>query len=232
MTTSLSCAFSGFLLLYGGCAVVTWCLLRTIALHLQVCWEIIIGVKFMWLSLFTGWGLPAVVVTLMFIYTGVSYRFGEVCHINNSNSLADYWIPLLVLIGLSLVLQIVTLVYCINVYVRSLFDSTAPSTSTSGIQSGLPSYSGSVRTLTARQAYRRIRRVLQLQWRSIAVILTIIVNVIFFSVVFLELDEKTTLTTANLDAAAPWLACLVLTGGDPKQCVSQAQGVRDRKSVV
>lgn len=225
MTTSLSCAFTGFILLYGGVAVVTWCLLRTIALHLQVCWEVVIGAKFMWLSFLCGWGLPAVIITIMGIFTGVSYRFGDVCHINGPNSTADYWIPILVITAISLVLQATTLIYCINVYVRSLFDSGAGSTSTSGMHSGLPSYSGSVRTMTARQAYKRIRRVLQLQWRSVAVVLTIIVNVIYFCVVFLELNKATALTPANLKAAMPWLACLVLSQGNANECVSEAGGV-------
>ncbi|KAL1969101.1 hypothetical protein VTN77DRAFT_355 [Rasamsonia byssochlamydoides] len=221
MRSSLSCAFTGAFLLFGGVAVVSWSLIRTIALHLQVCWEVIIGAKFMMVSFICGWGVPVIVLALMLIFTGVSYRFGDVCHINSPNSLGDYWIPVLVIGSLSLILQFVTLGYCIHVYVKSLFDTNPTSTT----NSGLPSYSGSVRTVTARQAYKRVRRVLELQWRSIALVLTIIANVIFFAVVFVRLNNSLKPTPENLQRASKWIFCLALTRGDASQCVADADGV-------
>lgn len=221
MRSSLSCAFTGAFLLFGGIAVVTWSLIRTIALHLQVCWEVIIGPKFMVLAFVCGWGIPALILALMMVFTGVSYRFGDVCHINSPNSLGDYWIPVMVIAGLSLFLQVVTMGYCIHVYIKSLSDPDPTSTT----NSGLPSYSGSVRTVTARQAYKRVRRVLQLQWRSIALVLTIIANVIFFAVVFVRLNSSLEKTPENLQRASKWLLCLALSRGNASECAAEAAGV-------
>ncbi|KAH8700772.1 hypothetical protein BGW36DRAFT_292218 [Talaromyces proteolyticus] len=229
MYTDISCAFSGAVLLFGGIAVVTWSLLRTIALHLQVCWEVIIGPVFMWCSATTGIGVPVLITALMLHYTGVSYRFGGVCHINSPNSMGDYWIPIMVFSGLALLIQFITMGYCIHIYIRSLFDPDPTSTN----NSGLPSYQGSVRTMTARQAYKRIHRVIKLQWRSMALVMTILANVIYFFVVFVQLNNSLALTEANRVNAEPWLFCL-LEKKNPKECTSEAQlvGIAEAKLVA
>ncbi|EED17008.1 conserved hypothetical protein [Talaromyces stipitatus ATCC 10500] len=221
MHTDWSCAFTGAILLFGGIACVTWSLLRTIALHLQVCWEVIIGPVFMWAAFAVGLGLPVLILILMLVFTGVSYRFGNVCHINSKDSLGDYWIPLLVFSGLALIMQFVTMGYCIHVYVKALFDPADP-TSTSN--SGLPSYSSSSRTVTARQAYRRVRRVLKLQWRSMALVMVILANVIYLAVTFLRLDSDMSVNAANAAKAKPWLTCLAVFK-DPHKCTKEASAL-------
>lgn len=221
MHTSWSCAFTGAILLFGGIATVTWSLLRTIALHLQVCWEVVIGPVFMWAALAVGLGIPVLLLTLMLVFTGVSYRFGGVCHINSTDSLGDYWIPLLVIAGLGLILQFVTMAYCIHIYVRSLFD---PSDPTSTTNSGLPSYSNSFRTVTARQAYKRVQRVLKLQWRSMALVMVILANVIYLAVTFVQLDSVMTVSDSSLEKALPWLECLI-KNQDPKKCTTEASAI-------
>ena len=89
--------------------------------------------------------------------------------------------------------------------------------------SGLPSYSGSMKTYSPAQAYRRIRRVLALQWRGIALVLILITLVVYFAVVFIELDSSSRLTAANLTRAKPWLACLIATEGDKNKCLPEAR---------
>ncbi|PYH62605.1 protein gprM [Aspergillus niger CBS 101883] len=227
MHTDLSCAWTGALLLFGGWVCVTFSFIRTLAFHLQVCWEIMLGPKFMWTALILGWGIPAVGLTEMLILTGVSYRFGTVCHINVHDSNKDYWAPVVAFGGASLFLQFATLVYCIYVYVKSLYDEETSTTS-----SGLPSYSASVRTVTARQAYRRIRRVLQLQWRGVALVLVILTNVIFFAVVFIKMDNHLTSTVANMKLATPWLTCLVETQGNIQKCASEAEAIVPNKATL
>lgn len=221
MHTNWSCAFTGAILLFGGIATVVWSFLRTLALHLQVCWEVVIGPVFMWASFAAGLIVPVVMLAVMLVFTGVSYRFGDVCHINSNNSLKDYWIILLIFGGLGLILQFVTMGYCIHVYVRALFDPSDP-TSTSG--SGLPSYASSARTITARQAYKRVERVVKLQWRSMALVIVILTNVIYFAVVFVKLDNAMAPSAANLKQAEPWLTCLVKYQ-DPHKCKSEASAV-------
>lgn len=221
MHTDWSCAFTGAILLFGGIACVTWSLLRTIALHLQVCWEVFIGPVFMWIAFAVGLGLPVLILALMLVFTGVSYRFGSVCHINSTDSLNDYWIPILVFGGLGLILQFVTMGYCMYVYIKALFD---PSDPTNTSNSGLPSYTSSSRTATARQAYRRVRRVLVLQWRSMALVMVILANVIYLAVTFVKLDSSVAVNEANLVKAKPWLACLV-EFQDPKKCTAEASAI-------
>ncbi|EPS34217.1 hypothetical protein POX_a00810 [Penicillium oxalicum] len=220
MYSDLSCAFSGSLLLFGGWLVVMWSFIRTVAFHLQVCWELVLGPKFMWLAFLTGFGIPAVGLTVMLILTGVSFRFGRMCHINTEHGSQDYWYPLIAFTAAALVLQFFTMLYCIHVYVRSLFDKSSSTTDTS---TGLPSYTSSVRTATARQAYRRVQRVVRLQWRGAALVLIILANVIFFAVVFIKMDETTSTTPANMEKATNWIVCLAL-GGSREQCQQLATG--------
>jgi hypothetical protein len=86
MQTSPACGVSGAFLLFGGFAAVMWVLMRALALHLQICWQVVIGKTFMWGALAAGWVTPAIIVTFSLIFSGVSFRFGETCHINHKNS--------------------------------------------------------------------------------------------------------------------------------------------------
>lgn len=60
MNTSKPCALSGAFLIAGGWCGVMWVFLRAVALHLQICWQVVIGKAFMWGALATGWGIPAI----------------------------------------------------------------------------------------------------------------------------------------------------------------------------
>ncbi|RYP54178.1 hypothetical protein DL768_000957 [Monosporascus sp. mg162] len=133
------------------------------------------------------------------------------------NSLADFWIPLLVFGGLTLIIQFSTFGYCIKVYLASLADSSA---TTEG--SGMPSYAASVRTMTPRQAYRRVRRVIQLQWRGIVIVLIIMADVIFFAVVFVFQDNTVMSVKEDSNLALPWVTCLIRTHGNKDQCLDEA----------
>ncbi|KAJ5665390.1 uncharacterized protein N7477_007838 [Penicillium maclennaniae] len=228
MYTDLSCAFSGALLLFGGWMVVIWSFLRTIAFHLQVCWEVVLGPKFMWGAFLCGFGVPAIGITVMLIITGVSFRFGQICHINIKHGEQDYWYPIMAFAAAALVMQLATMAYCIHIYLRSLFDKSGSTTENS---SGLPTYTSSIRTQTARQAYRRVKRVLQLQWRGVALVVIIIANVIFFAVVFIDLDREIAPTVANMERAEPWLGCLLM-GGTKKECMKYASELGPNEATI
>lgn len=228
MRSDLTCAFSGALLIFGGWAVVIWVFWRALALHLQICWEVNPGNKFFWITLVVGWLIPAIGVTLTLSLTGVSYRFGNVCHINHHHGLEDFWGPLLAFATLGLVLQFITIGYCVNVYVRSLLDDK-PTTENS---SSIPTYTGSVNTVSARQAYKRVKKVVQLQWRGATIVLLIIAEVVFFSIVFVSMDNSSQLNTDLNARATPWVTCLVLTGGKKDQCLPQAQDLVKPEGVV
>lgn len=213
--TSSVCAASGSFIIIGGWAAVLWIFLRSLSLHLQICWQVVVGRNFMWFSHAVGWGLPALGIILALTLSGVSFRFGATCHVNHKNSLADLWIPLLVFAGLTIIIQFATFGYCIKVYLASLADSNA----TTENSAGLPSYTNSIMTMTPRQAYRRVRRVVQLQWRGIAIVLIIIADVVFFAVVFVFQDDTIENVQKDPAVAKDWIACLLLNEGDKNKCL-------------
>ncbi|OAT08983.1 hypothetical protein, variant 2 [Blastomyces gilchristii SLH14081] len=228
MKSDLACAFSGSFIIFGGWAVIVWSFCRALSLHLQICWDVVPGNHFFFTTLTVGWILPAVGLALGLAITGVSYRFGSICHINHDNSLADFWGPLMGLAAAALVIQFVTLAYCIHVYIKSLLDNN-PTTDNSSVR---PSHPGSVRTVSARQAYRRVRRVIQLQWRGIAVVLTIIANVIFFTIIFLSLDNSARRTPELAKKSEPWIFCLVLSKGDKNKCAHLASSLGPNEASI
>ena len=183
------------------------------------------GKKFFWFSLIAGWGLPGLFIAITLPLTGTSYRFGDTCHINHTKALQDYWGPLLAFAAVSTILQFVTFGYCIKVYIKSLIDDGSAN-STTQASSGLPTHSsgsGSVKTVTAGQAYRRVKKVIGLQWRGTAIVLIIIINVVFLSIVFVQMDNTVTAARHQLDKAEPWLLCLVVNGGDKTPCLDKVK---------
>jgi hypothetical protein len=217
MHTNAVCAASGTFLILGGWAGVLWVFLRALSLHLQICWQVVVGRNFMWFSQAAGWGIPVLGVVCAIVFSGFSFRFGSTCHINHKNSLADLWIPLLVFAGLTIIIQFATFGYCIKVYLASLADN---SSSTEG--SGLPSYTNSIRTMTPKQAYRRVRRVIELQWRGIAIVLIIITDVIFFSIVFVFQDNTVEAVKRDSSIASEWITCLFTNQGKKDACLGKA----------
>ena len=200
--------------------------LRSVSIHLQICWQVVPGDKFFWASLVVGWGLPALFVSITLPVTGTSYRFGDTCHINHQKALDDYWGPLLAFAAISTILQFTTFGYCIKVYVRSLFDDRITNSTSQVSSGGLPTYNsqnGSIKTVTAGQAYRRIRKVIALQWRGTAIVLIIIVNVVFLAVVFVQMDNTVTAALKDLSSAEPWLLCLVLNEGNKNACLDKVR---------
>ncbi|EKD20727.1 hypothetical protein MBM_01409 [Drepanopeziza brunnea f. sp. 'multigermtubi' MB_m1] len=227
MKTSTTCALSGAFLLAGGFCAVMWIFLRALALHLQICWEIVIGKTFMWAALATGWGIPALIVTVAMIFSGVSFRFGDTCHINHKNSLAGFWIPLLVFAGITVFIQFGTFAYCIKVYLASLRDDST-TTSSSGLRSNATSLMGNI---SPGQAYRRVRRVIELQWRGITIVILIICDVIFFAVVFVFMDDLETSAVKNPSKAKDWLQCLAF-GGSKNECLKLASNLVINQATV
>lgn len=241
MYSDLTCAFSGAFLLFGGFAAILWGehivlnlgtkilksqgFLRSLSIHLQICWQVVPGKKFFWSSLIAGWGLPGLFLAITLPLTGVSYRFGDTCHINHTESVQDYWGPLLAFAAISTILQFVTFGYCIKVYIKALFNDGSTNSITQA-SSGLPthsSHSGSIKTVTAGQAYRRVKKVVALQWRGTAIVLIIIINVVFLAIVFVQMDNTVTAALQDLQKAEPWLLCLVINGGDKTSCLGMVK---------
>jgi hypothetical protein len=97
---------------------------------------------------------------------------------------------------------------------------------------GLPSYTNSMRTRSARAVYRRVRKVLWLQWRGITIVVFILVDVIFFSVVFIWLNSLTSHAVERIDELLPFLLCLMDNPTDPSPCFHLGQDLSVNESTV
>ncbi len=229
MKSSGTCAISGALIMFGGWGAVIWIFLRALSIHLQICWEMVPGNRFFYSSLLFGWLIPAIGLTVTLSLTGTSFRFGNVCHVNHKLALQNFWGPLLAFAALALVLQFITLGYCVHVYLKSLVDDKTTTNSSGG---RAPTYSGSISTASARATYRRVKRVIELQWRGATIVLLIIGEVTFFSVVFVSMDNSSQVSTATLVKARDWLTCLALNSGDKNQCLHLVGGLVKSEGVV
>ena len=219
MYTSHECAWSGAFIVAGGLCATMWVFLRALSMNLQICWDIVPGAKFFYFSQGFGWGIPAALFTATMSVTGVSFRFGGSCHVNHEKSMADFWGPLLTLAGGAGVLQLMTFGYCIHVYLKNLWSDQAQQSESNASSSGLPSYTNSVRTQTARAVYQRLKKVLWLQWRGILIVSIILVDVIFFSIVFVYLDGLQSAVKKDFTKVEPWLLCLALHPTNKEACL-------------
>ncbi|KAG5957362.1 hypothetical protein E4U58_006143 [Claviceps cyperi] len=220
MSTSKVCGASGSLLILGGWSGVMWAFLRSLSLHLQICWQVLVGRNFMFFAQAIGWGIPLVGITVALIFSGVSFRFGPTCHINHKNSLADLWIPLLIVAGATVILTFATFGCCVKVYLASLYDNSEMTD-----KSSLPVHTSSIQLVSPRQAYRRVRRVIALQWRGIALVLIIIADVVFFSVIFVFQDDIVQSVRTNPQVSEAWVLCLVGAAGDKHACLDYASSL-------
>ncbi|KAF2754245.1 hypothetical protein EJ05DRAFT_489477 [Pseudovirgaria hyperparasitica] len=226
MYSSLTCAFSGAFVVSGGVAITVWIFIRALSMHLQICWDVMPGRKFFYAAQALGWGLIAVIFTVTITITGVSFRFGEVCHVNSIHSMADFWGPLLGIAGLSMLTQTATFIYCINVYLRNMWsDDDDDKAGTQSSASGLPSYTTSVRTRSARAVYRRVSKVVLLQWRGILIVVFVLVDVIFFATVFVFIDTAERTLLSDLEALIPWVSCLTQNPDNRERCFALGQSL-------
>lgn len=86
--------------------------------------------------------------------------------------------------------------------------------------------------MTARQTFRRVERVIELQWRGAFIVVVIIAEVVFFSIVFVSMDNSSQINEQLLEKAEPWLGCLSETGGDKNKCLSFAKDLVKSEGVV
>ncbi|PNS20382.1 hypothetical protein CAC42_5832 [Sphaceloma murrayae] len=232
MYSSTSCAFSGAFILAGGLTSAMWIFVRALSMHLQICWDISPGRRFFYWTQLLGWALPAAIFTAAITATGVSFRFGPgACHINHDNSMADFWAWLLTIAGLAVFVQFGTMFYCFHVYLRNIWADDEMDTQATESQQA-PTYNSSQRAQTARAIYNRLKRVLWLQWRGLALVTAMLIDVIFFAVTFVLLDSATTESERNRVRAAPWLMCLVQNPTNPAPCFPLGQRYLVNQSTI
>ncbi|PIA99964.1 hypothetical protein CB0940_03115 [Cercospora beticola] len=151
--SDLTCAFSGAFLAFGLLFYVVWILIRSLFMHVQVCWNRTPDKIAYIAANVAAFSITISLTTATLAHTGVSYRFGGYCHIN-VRSLATYWGWLFGFGGTACLLQIATMIYCIKVYMSSAWNKrNDPSTKSASIVS-------SSRTQSARAKARRVRQLI------------------------------------------------------------------------
>ena len=85
-----------------------WIFIRALSMHLQICWDVLPGKRFFYCAQGLGWGVIAALFTATITATGVSFRFGDICHVNSLHSMKDFWGPLLAISGASTLVQLMT----------------------------------------------------------------------------------------------------------------------------
>ena len=229
MYSSLTCAFSGAFIIAGGLSIAVWIFIRALSMHLQICWDVMPGKRFFYWAQGLGWTVAAAFFTATITVTGVSFRFGDVCHVNAAHSIPAFWAPLLTIAGGATVVQLGTFAYCIKVYLQSMWNDDKTETQSS---MGLPSYTNSVKTRSPRAIYRRVRKVVYLQWRGITIVVFILVDVIFFSVVFIWLNSVSSHAAEDIQLALPFLTCLLRHPVEHDECTPLAEALFVNKSTV
>ena len=71
----------------------------------------------------------------------------------------------------------------------------------------------------AKQTYRRVKKVIALQWRGVMVVLILIISVVYFAIIFLKMDSNMTEAMTDPNVSQPWLICLVTKNGDKNKCL-------------
>ena len=233
MYSNLACAWSGAIVIIGGLAAVMWIFNRSLSLHLQICWQKTMGKKFLYGTHALAWGVTVLLGGLALGLSGVSYRFGKVCHINHDKSLASFWGPVLGFAALAAVLQFITLGYCIKVYLRNLWDPNTTSGASSSMPSVLPSMTGSsIKTRSARATYRRVRKVIALQWRGVVVVMILLTSAIYFAVVFQIFDSLGQQAMEDPLRTQNWILCMVENQGNKEPCLGLANELSLSEPVV
>ncbi|KAF2453325.1 hypothetical protein BDY21DRAFT_402361, partial [Lineolata rhizophorae] len=216
MHSSHACAWSGTLLLWGFMSTIIWVLLRSIWMHMRVCWDKMLDHRYMWTSIMVGIVIPAAFVTIQLTVGGVSYRTGPTCLANHKNAFIAFWGWLLAFAGLALLLQVVTIAYCLWVFVLAR-----------------RVLKGRGRRQSRAADWNNVRRLFQSQWRGFTMTVLCTVQCAYFSIVFLRQDIQVADQSAQsgLDAFN-WALCLFRTFGDKEACLPYAEKLLVPREVI
>ncbi|KAJ9649456.1 hypothetical protein H2199_000231 [Coniosporium tulheliwenetii] len=221
MYSDMSCAWTGALLQVGGMGAVVWVLLRTAWLHIRICWDREPGLMFALFSMISGITIPAVFLASVLASSGVSYRTGQVCFANHDKSFAAYWAWLITFAGLSLVLQLITAVYCVYIF--------------DGAGRGSQLRSGFERVRHSSVEWRKIRRLFLLQWRGIAISILVVIQTVYFATTFINQDSKLDIgrtSAQDMLNFQAWGTCLVFAGGNKNPCLNLAEKITGGPHIV
>ncbi|KAI4723946.1 hypothetical protein E4T49_08322 [Aureobasidium sp. EXF-10728] len=218
MNSQNACAATGGLVVFGGMLTVCWIVVRSVFMHLQICWDIVPGRMAIVAANVAAWSVTIALTAAVLAKVGVSYRFGGYCHVN-VGSTSTYWGWMIGFGGVALLLQVATFVYCAKVYLTAAMHGRQPPSSSAATNS-VKSASSKRQAWTA---VRRLRQVLLLQWRSLAIVALAIFVIAFVCIIFIfQVDSYTTSTFADPTKVIPWVLC-ILQQRDTDKCLPLIQ---------
>ncbi|KAI6913245.1 hypothetical protein KC318_g11380 [Hortaea werneckii] len=228
--SDLSCGWSGALLELGAMAGVIWILLRSLWTHLRVCYDIKHTQNYVWASHIIGWGVPGIFLAISLPVTGVSYRLGTTCIPNQQHSFVT-WFGWLIAFGcLAALLQFGTTAFCLFLYARHFWQNGSRETEAYDVSTAGLAAEGQRRPsirLGKRLAWRRVQKVLFLQWRSIVLSILVIIETVFFGAVYVAAAtavDATRRPTKRPDVLR-FLVCLIVNEGDKDACLPFARSL-------
>ena len=255
--TDSSCAATGVFVEAGAMGAVVWSecpiittqwvmVLTLISVCLRSIWTALrIMADFQRIELFKnisiglGVGLPILFLAISLPITGVSYSLGNVCIPANPSALPTWFAWIIIFAAISWIIQVVTIVYCLWRFAS--FSLAGPSHSTEASQNSIPSVSsgGTSQTPQLQQkpltparrkriAWRKVRSILVLQWRSIVMAFLVVNLTIYFALVFIQhtVANKAQFRTNDVTGAdLEWIACLMANDGDKQKCRHGGHGL-------
>lgn len=186
------------------------------ALHLSVCWEIIPGPVFKYISLGFSFFGSAGLLALALLICGVQYTFGRICYLIPNHDQAVFWWPLLSVSITSLMFQVGTIAYCVAKTVGPWLHYYK--LRWSGVQ---PS-ADEERLINSLHTASKVRRIVQMQWRAIMITFLVMVYVCYLAAVLMQLHRFDQYPTSARHA---WFKCLASSRGDTTACGSFARAL-------
>jgi hypothetical protein len=184
-----------------------------VALHLSVCWESQLGRQFQISSLTIIFLGSAALVAIALTVSGVQYTWGRICYLIPHYDRASFWGPLLGVSIASLILQFITMIYCLTVVIQPFLDYQKRRW-----YGGGPSRNGAHMINTPRTA-SRARKILQMQWRAIMITVLIVVYVVYLASVLMRMRR---FHQYPREARRKWFKCLASAEGDKMTCLHLA----------
>lgn len=196
---------------------------RTLSLHLQVVWEISLGFKFFICSDAIVWAWTVLMVIIEYYFSGFSYQLGRMCQINYANGYATFWGELFAFGGLILFFQSWTICYTI----RTAFRSTLPISWGHRKNTSQGSSSINTKLLRSSEVWRRIGKLLIMQWRFVLLVVAVFFHAIIISYALLGSERNFAHTPPGV---REWMECVIAEGKE--KCLPKAANLLPTENVV
>jgi len=153
------CGVQGSLHVFAGHSVALLVVCRTLYLHAQICWSLPFSNYPVIALNIIGWAIPLILLGVVYAVAEIAYTMTNHCSIRIDWIVPLLIIPVIIEVGIALIIQVATFIYCANVYLRSLHEPPLPSTNSADGTANSTHSEGSGR-YPYRKAAKRIHKVI------------------------------------------------------------------------